>query len=1131
MSIRAVFNAEPRFASIVEKLTSLATFDLFLMKDEKESGTLRQPLEEAGVPLEAVGATLEYQVMVLDPVAHREESGCAIRAVLKELKEVYGGEHPIRRARHQDAENSTGVVLQHANKAIKIMRGMVDATPEEVIPTKPVRKGVKGRTTKVTRVVGKGKAAAVPKTPKRPVPVDALTEAVASLKITSSPETIVLDDGEQFYRKLESLAHLLARSRQSAQPVQPKDSSPNPFQATVSASSSSKEIGGRQAPSRTWDAQIDGMQWRLADGLTSTLFALGKVHFIRGSVRASEFFIQKANELAASLNAPVLLSRALAREAEKEIAIGRLDSGYGLLVQAGYPWEQAPDVVGPDLVDLHRLQGDHNIRAEQIEEAKRVYGIANELLGQLEEHFTSTESLLTAISKRQSVATGEDVTTLPSTLVPGLLASVLRQHIWLLRTDVDNPLYEDLLNRLLTLPASPETKVEENLLFGKLTLEDVMDSLQADLFLSSLTESAIALPTGMSSGEGVALPTSTREILASLANAEKYFWAGLELSSSRGEVHQVRDAALSLTLIRAFQTSLGKGGKNGAVIAASLLDVSAAVTLRRELLECIDNKFRDANMPDDMAWPMMNANGSPLPPSAPGRKRLLFTEESEDDEPDDEGNLQAYWQSIKRRYRGESMDPAGLASPLVDQLPANWTVVNISVTDDKRTLFVSRQRARTEPLIFCLPLDRQGRREGEDEENHFSYEKALEEFNDIIRLSDESTKSAKDLADKQARVEWWAERTKLDLRLKELLENIEYCWLGAFKTIFSEPTGADPECLSALRSKFDKVFKRNGVVSREKKAQLRVRLDDALVECFSTLSPKCRDEEIEDLVYFFLDLFQLHGAPVALSDIDIDQVALDLQSTLEECNVALRSQQAPRLGDHHLFLVLDKHLQGLPWESIPALRGRSVSRIPSISFLLDRVEMVQHQNKISRSSHVRPPDRTVVDPTRTFYVLNPSGDLKTTQTTFEATFKTFESSGWRGITGRVPSEEEMLQGLQRSDLFLYFGHGGAQNYIRSHKIRNLPRCAATMLWGCSSGALHDMGDFDRIGNPNHYMLAGCPTLVANLWDVTDREIDRIAQSVLGKLGIDKAGLCKQKQGESRGDAGVSVVQALAESRE
>lgn len=147
------------------------------------------------------------------------------------------------------------------------------------------------------------------------------------------------------------------------------------------------------------------------------------------------------------------------------------------------------------------------------------------------------------------------------------------------------------------------------------------------------------------------------------------------------------------------------------------------------------------------------------------------------------------------------------------------------------------------------------------------------------------------------------------------------------------------------------------------------------------------------------------------------QVAVDLRAVLDEHHSKGRSQ-TPTTDDPHLFLVLDKNLQGLPWESIPTLRGRSVSRIPSISFLIDRVELVRHQRGPSRSTAHNCPDRTTVDPLKTFYVLNPAGDLKTTQATYEPGFKELERLGWSGVTGRPPTEEEMLQGLQRSDLFL-----------------------------------------------------------------------------------------------------------------
>ncbi len=114
----------------------------------------------------------------------------------------------------------------------------------------------------------------------------------------------------------------------------------------------------------------------------------------------------------------------------------------------------------------------------------------------------------------------------------------------------------------------------------------------------------------------------------------------------------------------------------------------------------------------------------------------------------------------------------------------------------------------------------------------------------------------------------------------------------------------------------------------------------------------------------------------------------------------------------------------------------------------------------------------------------------------------------------------------------YFGHGGAEQYVRSHKIRHLQRCAATMLWGCSSGALRDMGDFERIGTPNNYMLAGCPTLVANLWDVTDRDIDKFALSVFDKLALNPEEVKKWQTGRKcAADCRTSIVSAVAQSRD
>ena len=66
-------------------------------------------------------------------------------------------------------------------------------------------------------------------------------------------------------------------------------------------------------------------------------------------------------------------------------------------------------------------------------------------------------------------------------------------------------------------------------------------------------------------------PASTQEILNVLANAEKMFWSEFALVSRRGKVFQLRDAAVSLALAKAFEVALGKVSMNGAILAARLL--------------------------------------------------------------------------------------------------------------------------------------------------------------------------------------------------------------------------------------------------------------------------------------------------------------------------------------------------------------------------------------------------------------------------------------------------------------------------------------------------------------------------------------------------------------------------------
>lgn len=203
-------------------------------------------------------------------------------------------------------------------------------------------------------------------------------------------------------------------------------------------------------------------------------------------------------------------------------------------------------------------------------------------------------------------------------------------------------------------------------------------------------------------------------------------------------------------------------------------DASSAVTLGREMLEAISSKFPDA-VHDDLVWPILSPNGSALPPPMPAKFQI------NKDEPDFDDEHREYWRTVGDNHSAAKFDPELLSRSVTERLPRNWTVVSISVSDDRRTIFLSRQRPHCQSLLFSIPLE--GRREGDDEA--ITFQGALDEFEEIIRLSDQTTRSAEHVTktDRRQRCNWWAERTKLDTRLRELLANIEFCWLGAFKVL------------------------------------------------------------------------------------------------------------------------------------------------------------------------------------------------------------------------------------------------------------------------------------------------------------------------------------------------------------
>ena len=161
---------------------------------------------------------------------------------------------------------------------------------------------------------------------------------------------------------------------------------------------------------------------------------------------------------------------------------------------------------------------------------------------------------------------------------------------------------------------------------------------------------------------------------------------------------------------------------------------------------------------------------------------------------EDECPLRACWESIRAKHADNTFLPD--YAPKLDDLPSSWAVVSFNVTDDRNTMFLSRHQKGHQPVVFCMPLDRQGRREGE--EDLFTFDIAKNELDDILRLSNEASRGSKHIVEVEAKAAWWAHRRALDRRLEELLANLEFCWLGAFKVSYDGWPSADQQTVERI---------------------------------------------------------------------------------------------------------------------------------------------------------------------------------------------------------------------------------------------------------------------------------------------------------------------------------------------
>ncbi|OMO79929.1 Peptidase C50, separase [Corchorus capsularis] len=340
-----------------------------------------------------------------------------------------------------------------------------------------------------------------------------------------------------------------------------------------------------------------------------------------------------------------------------------------------------------------------------------------------------------------------------------------------------------------------------------------------------------------------------------------------------------------------------------------------------------------------------------------------------------------------------------------------------------------------------------------------------ENFISSSKFTMEDTKATRSL--------WWAIRKKIDYQLGKLLRDLEDSWLGCWRIVLLGDC-LDCKHLNTVLKKLVQNLK-SKCKMEVNESFLKLVLGGAMIDMEEAcLQPQCLKKGC------YIGLLNHHDG--------IDKVSALASQLIHEAVNEIHLEDT--ISREPIILVLDCDIQMLPWESIPILRQQEVYRMPSVGSICRTLERRWHfQEQVGRNPVAFP----LIDPLDAFYLLNPSGDLSSTQDEFENWFR---DQNFEGKAGTVPTAEELTTALKSHDLFLYFGHGSGEQYVSRHEIQSLENCAATLLMGCSSGSLRLHGNYIPKGISLSYLQAGSPVTIANLWEVTDKDIDRFGKAVV-----------------------------------
>ncbi|XP_076290661.1 extra spindle pole bodies like 1, separase isoform X2 [Lasioglossum baleicum] len=314
---------------------------------------------------------------------------------------------------------------------------------------------------------------------------------------------------------------------------------------------------------------------------------------------------------------------------------------------------------------------------------------------------------------------------------------------------------------------------------------------------------------------------------------------------------------------------------------------------------------------------------------------------------------------------------------------------------------------------------------------------------------------------------YWKMRDQQNNKMKTAIQALEYKWLREWRILFVADPIDKHNVVEDIVQMIDKLILDNGNhkdISKRSKWLLK---KVALTGCFLTR------EEIACAVKYVLPGHDKLAHNIILS-------IYGKLSSINELKDAVRKT---------LILIVDEHMDYIPFESMKMIKCHPVTRFPSLHIVYALFK--EHESTIENGCKI-----IKIKDDMGMCIVNPSGNLSKMEKRMRL-FIEYWLPNWKSWYNVEPQVEVFEDALVNHDILMYNGHGNGIQYLPGEQIERLRVKAIVLLFGCCSVKLLTVGGrFPPYGVSNQYLIASSPCVLGMLWEITDADIDKMTTNFI-----------------------------------